>query len=182
MNADVRSIIYDPVSWIHPTRFLLPIKLASARCRSVLNDIIIYQYRLSTQVIDLANNKENYLANHWGVLGKAAFMAVCHRYRSSLAYNGLMLRLDPVTLQFTQSELTASRDEVRGEITFDNLNYLACKELMAFSSTVSLAMKERIPLLFPEVVSEGNKHILSTSPADNEILIRMAIQHAKRNS
>lgn len=181
MRADARSIIFDPVSWIHPTRFQLPTKMESARCRSILNDIILHQNRLSTDIINLANSRESYLAHHWRVLGKAAFMAVCHRYRSSLAYNGLMLRLDPITLQFTQSELTASRDEVRGIITFDNLNYLACKELMAFSSTVSLAMKERIPLLFQEMDPEDSNDILSTSSADNEILIRMAIQYAKRN-
>ena len=182
MHADVRSIIYDPVSWIHPKRFLAPAKLTSARCRSVLNDIILRHYGLSTGALDLTNSKENYLARHWSVLAKAAFMAVCHRYRASLAYNGLMLKLDPVTLQFTQSEITASRDDVRGIMTLENLNSLACEELIVFSSTASLVITERIPLLFHDIVPESNQRSLSISPTDNEILIRMAIQYAKRNS
>lgn len=181
MHADVKYIIYDPISWIHPKRFSLPQKLATARCRSIINDIILHQYGLSTGDLDLSNSKENYLAHHWTVLAKAAFMAACHRYRSALAYNGLMFKLDPLTFQFTQCELTGSRDDFRGDITWGCLRFLAYRELMTFSSDVSLLMKERIPLLFEKQAEVNMSDSFILQQNDNEILVRMAIQYAKRN-
>ncbi len=182
MRDEVKRIVYDPISWIHPQRFSVPNLFSSTRCRSILNDIVLHHYGLSNDFPDLTNCTESYLVRHWAVLAKAAFMAVCHRHRSALAYQGMMLKLDPVTLQFTQSELTESRDEFRGKLTLSHLNSLACKELMMFSSSASQMLKERIPLLFPYSSRDDENISLFLPKDDSEILIRMAIQYAKRNS
>lgn len=175
----MNRIIYDPVSWIHPQRFTVPDMFSSARCCSILNDNLLSNYKLSTGMLNYNNSKEKYLAHHWHILSKASYMAVCQRYRSSLAYQGSFIKLDDVTRKFAQSRLIDSKDEFRGEIDISQLWGAACQELIAFSASVSTVMKERIPLLFPESL-ETNGSFLSQS-SDNELLLRMAIQHASRN-
>ncbi|WP_073980913.1 hypothetical protein [Erwinia sp. ErVv1] len=179
MYVNVQRIVYDPISWIHPQRFSVPEKLASVRCRSILNDIILSEYNLSTGELALSNSTEHYLANHWCLLPRAAFMAICQRHRSSLAWYGNLSKLDNVTRQFALSDITGSKDEFRGRFTFDQLWGMACRELLTFCGPVSKVMKERIPLLFPWVHQENMAPFFPSD--DNELLIRMAIQHASRN-
>ncbi|MFU9136523.1 hypothetical protein [Erwinia tasmaniensis] len=179
MYVNVQRIVYDPVSWIHPQRFSVPEQLASVRCRSILNDIILSEYKLSTGELDLGNSKECYLANHWWLLSRAAFMAMCQRYRSSLAWYGNLSKLDNITRQFALSDITGSNDEFSGRFTFDQLWGAAFRELLTFCDPVSKVMKERIPLLFPRACQDNLPSFFPSD--DNELLIRMAIQHASRN-
>lgn len=179
MQNEARRIVYDPVSWVHPQRFSLPDKFNSVRCRSVFNDILIAHFKLSVGDINLECSMERYLAYHWSLLSKAAFMMVCQRYRASLAYNGQLVKLDSATRQFAMLDIVGSNDKLRGDITISELEYMAGQEMAIFGSSLSTIMRERLPLLFPEKKSVRD---LRPGPPDmNELLLRLAIQHAKRN-
>lgn len=178
LRANMEMIIYDPISWIHPQRLLLPNAFYTTRCMSIINDIILNEFQLSTTALDFSNSKELYLARHWQVLSQAAFMAICHRYRASLAYYGLFSSLDRITKQFMLCELVESKDELRGAISFDELWAKASQALMLFGLSTSAVMKQRIPLLFPKPLIENN--VTVSRAEDNDLLLTMAIQYASR--
>lgn len=179
MQNEAKRIIYDPISWIHPQRFSLPAKFSSVRCRSIFNDILINHFKLSVGEIDLDNSTERYLTYHWSLLRKAAFMMACQRYRASLAYNGQLVKLDAATRQFAMLNIVESSDASGGKFTIRELEVIASQEITGFYSSVSTVMRERLPLLFPELMPTHLRR--PGSPHVDELLLRLAIQHAKRN-
>lgn len=179
MYAEAQRILYDPVSWIHPHRFPAIENLSSVRCQSVLNDILLEGFKLSTDCVDLNNSRERYIISHWALLPGAALMAACHRHRAKLARSGLIAKLDKVTQQFALSCLTESESQGHERLTAQELVRLACQEAMAFSCSLSVSIRERVPLLFSSSPTISHSAVYSEN---DELLLRMAIQHAKRAS
>lgn len=176
MYGEVQRILYEPLSWIHPHRFPLIDNFSSVRCQSVLNDILLDEFNLSIEGVDLKNSREVYVIAHWALLPSAALMATCHRHRSSLARTSLITKLDKATQQFVYSCLIESEGKPHDELSLKTLSQLACQEAIAFSCSLSLPIRERVPLLFA-----SSPTTLDTGAYNNtdELLLRMAIQHAK---
>lgn len=175
----MQRIIYDPISWIHPQRFSIPAKFSSSRCRSILNDMLFSHYSLAPGMFDFDNSNERYLMCHWSIIPQAAFMAVCQRYRASLAYYGQLVSLDSVTRQFAMLDLVDSSDEYRMKVSLESLWILASEEINSLSHSVSQQMRSRLPLLFPDYPRDQNFPLFQSK--GSELLLRMAIQHAKRS-
>lgn len=178
MHDEVQRILYDPVSWIHPDRFPAIEHLSSTRCQSILNDILLEAFALSTECVDLKSNLERYIIMHWALLPSAALMAACQRHRSSLARNGLIVKLDKKVQQFAMACLVESKNHDHEGVSYEMLAQLACWEAMAFTRTLSPAIRERIPLLFASSPVKLDSEAYCNC---DELLLRMAIQHAKRN-
>ncbi len=179
MYAEAQRILYDPVSWINPHRFPALENFSSVRCQSVLNDILLKEFKLSTGCVDLNNSRERFIISHWALLPGAALMAACHRHRAKLARSGLIAKLDKVTQQFAMSCLTESESHGHERLTGQELAQLACQEAMVFSCSLSLSIRERIPLLFSSSPTTSDNETYNESDG---LLLRMAIQHAKRAS
>lgn len=176
MLTQCKSIIYNPLAWIHPQRFTLPERFDSPRCRSVINEVLLRQYQLPIEEIDLGNSKERFLVSGWPLLARAAFMAASQRHRAMLARNGIFTRLDKATRQFALAELTPALQATKA-VDFEFLWQSARLELEIFATGCTATIRSRLELLFPETVSLPN---LRAPTQDNELLIRMAIQNAKR--
>ena len=176
----MQKIVYDPVSWIHPQRFAVPEGFTSPRCQSILNDMLLARYSLSTRELDIANHTERYLVCHWHVLAKAGLMAVCQRYKATLFRHGLWGKLDKATQQFSLLNLCESRADRAEVITLSQLEWLAEQELGVLSHLASPELKQRIPLLFPE--PRERIDLISSPTESHRLIMRMAIQHAKRNA
>lgn len=178
-NFNALNIIYNPVSWIHPKRFSMPVGLSMPRCHSVINDILITHFSLSVEPIDFENETEKYLARHWTLLPKAAFMVACQRYKSNLFRYGIWWQLDKSVRQFSLLNFIENKSEDVVSCSLEQYELYAKKEVDLFSSSVSKVMKERLPLLF----SPGNDEV-TDSPRltdNNELAMRMAIQHVQRS-
>lgn len=46
-SVNALNIIYNPMSWIHPKRFSLPVGFSTPGCHRVINDILIANFSLS---------------------------------------------------------------------------------------------------------------------------------------
>ncbi|WP_380178205.1 hypothetical protein [Kalamiella sp. sgz302252] len=170
-----RQIVFNPLSWIHPGRLTLPENFRSPRCQSLLNDFLLRQYQLPTEAINLNNAQEKFLVENWAVLARAAFMVACQRQRLRLARTGLFARLDRATRQFALAELTPAHDD-SVQLDFAELWHNACGELNVFAAGCSETIKKRVVLLCPEAATGA----LMPELADNEFLLRMAVQNARR--
>lgn len=179
LEADMQKIVYDPVSWIHPQRFSMPVSFSSSRCRSILNDMLFHHYRLTPGILDIGNSNERYLICHWSIIPHAAFMAACQRYRASLAYYGQLVHLDSVTRQFAMLDLVDSNDKYRKKVSLETLWVLAREEIKCLSHYVSQQMRRRLPLLFPDYPRDKSFPVFECK--ESELLLRMAIQYAKRS-
>lgn len=178
MYGEVQRILYDPVSWIHQERFPAIAHFSSTRCQSVMNDIILEKFKLSTECIDLNSSLERYIIMHWELLPGAALMAACQRYRANLARNGFIVKLDKTTQQFAMACLVDSESQVNQTLSKEALVPLACQEAIAFSQTLSQSIRERVPLLFARSPVALDTEVYNSN---DELLLRMAIQHAKRS-
>ena len=178
-ELDSLNIIYNPISWIHPMRFSLPSCFSKPICHRVINDILIADFSLSVKPLDFDNERERYLARNWKLLPKAALMVACQRYKSNLFKYGLWWKLESSIRQFS---LLNFLDNNEGDTFFSSLEqYLFCarQEIELFASSVSITMKERLPLLFP--AGDDKSNIPSLLIEDNDLIMRMAIQHALRS-
>ena len=167
------------MSWIHPKRFSLPIGFSTPRCHSVINDILIASFSLSVEPLDFNNEKERYLTRHWNILPKAALMVACQRYKSNLFRYGIWWKLEKSVRQFSLLNFIETKDDNSPVVSLEQFLLCAEKEINLFSSSVSTVMKERLPLLFPSGGDEKNLPPLLID--DNNLVMRMAIQHAQRN-
>lgn len=178
-QAQANRILYDPLAWIHPRRFARPEGFFSPGCRHVLNDMLLANFALSVEPLDLGNDQERYLVRHWHLIPRAAYMAACLRVKPSLFRHGLWWKLDSAVRQFALLTLSPHSEDRPERITLEHLWGFAEQEVSVFASEASASMRTRLPLLFPE----RNDELATSLPvlARNALIMRMAIQHAERN-
>ncbi|CNF34460.1 hypothetical protein [Yersinia kristensenii] len=179
LSSMMQKIIYDPLSWIHPQRFSVPSEFVTPRCRSILNDMVLAHYELSTDALNVEDEKERYLVCHWHLIPQVAWMAVCQRYKASLFRYGLWGKLDSAIQRFALFDIYDTHYEHPSVFSLDELGLLAKHEISLFACSVSQGLKQRIPLLFPESREEGDIALYPTEC--NDLVMRIAVQYAKRN-
>lgn len=173
------NIIYNPLSWIHPKRFSLPSGFSTPGCHRIINDILIENFSLSVEPLDLNNERERYLAAHWHLLAKAAFMVACQRHKSNLFQHGIWWQLEKSVRQFSLLNLLESNPVSAFSYSLEQYALCAKREIDLFSASVSTAMRERLPLLF--CADDDVENVPPTLIGDNELAMRMAIQYAQRS-
>lgn len=176
--GNVLNIIYNPVSWIHPKRFSLPYGFSTPGCHRIINDILIKNFSLSIEPLDLNNERERYLAAHWHLLPKAAFMVACQRHKSNLFQSGIWWKLEKSVRQFSLLNLLDGKPMNASSYSLEQYALCAKREIDLFSASVSRVMRERLPLLFSPDDVENMSPTLS---GDNELAMRMAIQYVQRS-
>ncbi|WP_406705704.1 oxidoreductase [Sodalis sp.] len=155
------SIMYDPLTWIHPARFALPARLDGIAQRSILNGMLISLYGLS--------------------LERPALLMACQRHRASLAIGGCGAGLPDWLRQFAALPLMASRSSPT-ESWPSPARLLAWGryELLAFADGLPRGLGQRLDLLFPPEEGRDDSHGLSR-PSPCRLLLKLAFQHAKRH-
>lgn len=176
---NILNIIYNPISWVHPKRFSLPPGFSTPGCHRIINDMLIENFSLSVEPLDLNNERERYLAAHWNLLPKAAFMVACQRHKSNLFQCGIWWKLEKSVRQFSLLNLLESKPMNTSTYSLEQYALCAKREIELFSTSVSKVMKERLQLLF-----SSRDDVETVSPiltGDNELAMRMAIQYAQRS-
>ncbi|CAI1685135.1 Oxygen-regulated invasion protein OrgA [Serratia fonticola] len=176
-----QRIMFDPVSWIDSGQVRVPACFNQGRCRSVINEVILTTLDLATNMDSNSQNElERLFINEWFMLRKAGFLIACQRYRANLACRGRLELLPREVKQFAQLSILVSKYE-QGEqlLTLECIPYLARQELLSFCNELPKWLQQRVPLLFPPILgnSEQTGNLFSADTA----LLRLAIQHAKRN-
>lgn len=177
--SNTLNIIYNPISWIHPKRFSLPPGFSTPGCYRIINDILIESFSLSVEPLDLNNERERYLAEYWNLLPKAAFMVACQRHKSNLFECGIWWKLEKSVRQFSLLNLLDSKPVNTCSYSLEQYTLCAKREIDLFSASVSRVMRERLPLLFSP--DDDVEDVPPTLLGDNELAMRMAIQHAQRS-
>lgn len=178
MVSELKRVIFDPISWVHNSRMMIPTQLNTVRCRSILNDILIKEYGLSTIVPVTMKSIDIFLVGNWSVLVDAAIMTVCYLHRAEFAYSGKLFTLDNRVQEFLLCKFHIDSNEKSEQcLNIVELHSLACQILISFSSSASFVIRERIPFLFPMHI-DGVKCIADLS-VEKKFILRMAVQYAK---
>lgn len=176
-----QRIIYDPLSWIDPSRITVPGAFMNGLCRAVINEAILNELALVTEDRGKATHGlVRLFIDEWFRLRQVAMLMACQRHRANLASSGLLSTLPFSIKKFIRLPLLSSRF-CQGErlLTIEDLQHSALQELLAFGPELPLTIKQRLPLLFPRFY-EGTENAISPPLAESGLFI-LAVQHAKQN-
>ncbi|CRL46375.1 Oxygen-regulated invasion protein OrgA [Sodalis glossinidius str. 'morsitans'] len=176
------SVMFDPLTWIHPSRFALPASLDGIAQRSIVNDMLISLYGLSLERPALPTHSlPRQFVEAWHLLPQIALLMACQRHRASLAKGGYGASLPDWLRQFAALSLVSSRSSP-GETIPPPAQLLAWGkyELLAFAGSLPRGLRQRLDLLFPP--EEGRDDLSRLSlPPPCRLLLKLAFQHAKRH-
>ncbi|AWK13885.1 type III secretion apparatus protein OrgA/MxiK [Candidatus Fukatsuia symbiotica] len=175
----IDRILFDPVSYIHHTRFHLPLFFSGSRSRSVLNDMLINQYKLDIERPVIADFNQQ-LVKHWYILPQISFLIACQRHRALLSRRGVLQSLPSWVQQFAKLEIAAALPcQVNKKIDFIQLLADGVSELGIGSNEIPPAISQRISLLFPSTLTITPNINKNTNP--RSLLITLATQHAQKH-
>ncbi|WP_339058235.1 type III secretion apparatus protein OrgA/MxiK [Candidatus Regiella endosymbiont of Tuberolachnus salignus] len=171
-------ILFDPVSYIHPARFKLPSLLRGEKSRSLLNDMLINQYHLSTEQPLIVGFTQQLIAR-WHYLPQISFLIACQRHRAILSRQGVLQRFPAWIQQFAKLNLVAALPcQINQHVNFIQLLADGAREMGLWHDQLPRSLRQRILLLFPpdidSMVQKGK------SIDSNALLITLAMQHVKK--
>lgn len=180
--APLDTLLYDPLSWMHPKRLPLPPAFSGVRSRSVINEMIISSHNWSNEChLTKDDGLTPLFIRHWRRLPQVALFVAAQRLRASLARQGRLLLLPPLARQFAGLAIVDSFDDYHAPITIPvTLIAWGKNELMDYSERLPLAIRQRISLLFSPELDQETGYEPRTSPS--QLLIKLAFQHAEKNS
>ncbi|ODP32774.1 hypothetical protein [Pandoraea sp. ISTKB] len=89
-----RTMMFDPVSYIHAARFVYPAQFASPRQRAVINEMLIAGFRLDSRwPFDQIGIVERPWVLNWRLLPQVAYLMGCQARKASLCRRAALLRL-----------------------------------------------------------------------------------------
>ncbi|MEB0140402.1 MULTISPECIES: type III secretion apparatus protein OrgA/MxiK [unclassified Undibacterium] len=183
VSSRLRTVIYNPLSYIHTQRLMLPAQLQKSAQLALINRILIDHYQLSCVTPDVKpGSLDQLLLNNWSELPYAAYLLACHQQRNSLARAGRLLRLPAWARSFALLPLSerlfpAENNDVRScEHAF--LMQAGLQSLALLCEPASIALQQRIPLLF---ASSPIAPAITATRAHFSLLL-IALQHVKKNS
>lgn len=175
------TILFNPLSWMHPQRLTLKRGFDGIAQRSIINDMIIWAHGWSTERPVLA---ETGLAEHfihqWEHLPQVALLIACQRHRAALSRQGRIMSLPAWVRRFAQLDIVDSAAPL-SLMPWEPLTLIAWgkDELAACGQQLPEALRQRISLLFPLHMDRDDAASRQISP--NPLLIKLAFQHAKRD-
>ncbi len=175
------TVLFNPLSWMHPQRLPLKTGFDGIRQRSIINDMIIEAHGWSTQRPVLP---ETGLAPHfisqWHFLPQVALLIACQRHRAALTRQGRFMSLPAWVRSFAQLEIVDSAAPLPAAVRIpETLLAWGKNELVAGGRQLPAVIRQRISLLFSsDMDRDGNAGF---HPSPSPLLIKFAFQHAKRN-
>ncbi|MDB5774610.1 MAG: type secretion apparatus protein OrgA/MxiK [Herbaspirillum sp.] len=190
VSTHLRTVMFDPVSYIHPLRLQLPAAFNNPRRRSIVNRMLLDHYDLSEKEPRLVpGGIDHLLVNHWQHLPRLALLLGCQRFRSALLHRGLLLKLPAWARSFAVLPLHAAASNSPTQRRYDGvldegiLRAYGLSALLRHCRSCAPALKQRIPLLFPAPAMRTEEIPAEIYPTENDnILLILAIQHVKKFS
>ncbi|XBS70300.1 hypothetical protein ABK905_03270 [Acerihabitans sp. KWT182] len=103
------TIMFDPLSWMHPQRLPLKTGFNGVRQRSIINDMVIEAHGWST--VPPVLTEKGLMArviHQWCRLPQIALLIACQRHRAALTRQGRLLILPVWARRFAQMNIVAS--------------------------------------------------------------------------
>ncbi|TKI02800.1 type III secretion apparatus protein OrgA/MxiK [Martelella alba] len=176
------SLLFDPLSWMHPRCLLRREGFDGVRSRALINGMIIRAYGWSVErPVLTADRLMPYFVGLWRYLPHVALLIAAQRHRAVLSRRGRLRALPGWVRQFAERDIVASAAiSVGAADGADILLEWGKNELIAYGEQLPLPIRQRIPLAFPPDMARESA---AGPPADPcPLLIRLAFQHAKRHS
>lgn len=175
------AILYDPLSWMHPRRLAVAPGLRGARQRSIINDMIIASQGWS---VEMPLSTPSWLARQcvgqWHGLPQVALLIACQRHRALLARQGRIRLLPAWVRAFAELAIVESAaGSCLVNLSLGTLLSWGKNELLSGGEPLPIALSQRIALLFPPALDREN--VASATFSDSPLLIKLALQYAKRN-
>ncbi|AXE33253.1 type III secretion apparatus protein OrgA/MxiK [Chromobacterium phragmitis] len=180
MNGALRTILFDPLSYLHPERLSLPPALSSPEGRRVVNDMLLAGYGLSTDWMPSPDDRSHrWWLESWRHLPQAAYLMGCQLRRAALAERGAILSLPGWAKSFAALSIADADGAAMGENLpgHDGLLLAGYGQLLAWRARMPEALRQRLPLLFPSWVDANAR---APSRPDT-LLLTLALQYAKRH-
>lgn len=172
-----QSIIFDPLSYIHPQRINLAAELIERpAARAAANELILAAWQLDKGNIGFTQNSLTQLwLRQWHRLPQVAYLLGCHERRADLARQGLLLKLPDWARAFLVVNQGTSQSTGTQALDHSMLLSIGYAQLKAWCSCLPEPLIQRFPLLFPAFIEGAPEQ-----PAVESSILILALQHAQR--
>lgn len=204
------TVMFNPLDYIHPTRFRLPQQCGLPAQRAAINAMLLDHYQLRPLPLPRLTAGLDAVLKHWRRLPDITLLLGATHLRLALARRGAVLRLPLWVQEFLRlplpggyaPRLQATRDVEAGIPDLFLLSWHGVQLLDVLTGGVAdgpadgpadglpAALKMRIPLLFAAsydaaaaAATAADTHpvaVADTGWAQQSMLLAMAIQHVKR--
>lgn len=176
-------IMYAPLDYVHPQRFLKPAEVLSPSLQQAVNHSLIQRFHLAT-ALDFTINSGDFsqrVVTDWGLLRKVAWLLGCKLVRGSLAVSGQLAALPDVASRFVALPLPCPAYPSDVSVSTEDIERIGARYLYQLQPHLPAALAQRLPLLFaPETENTDNANALPLSL--NRSLITFAFDYAKNSS
>jgi type III secretion system OrgA/MxiK family protein len=175
-------VMYAPLDYIHPKRFLKPTEDLSPCVQQVVNNHLIKQYNLLT-ALDFSVGSDNFsqpLVSGWRLLPRVARLLGCKIARGSMARNGQFVALPLVAQRFISLPVPCPAYPSDASFSESDIELIGARYLYQQKPHLPAALAQRLSLVFaPEV-----ENIDQTMPSltFNRSLLTFAFDYAKNSS
>lgn len=178
-------VLFDPLSYIHPSRLDAGQIPSDPGIRSAVNDVLLARYGLTDSLMVLPGGKDPaaLLVERWRCLPHAIFLLGCHAAFDSLPYGGILGRLPEFARRFAQQPARMPRPALPPRaVSEEQLWQLGVRQLQPFCQRLPPALLARLKLMVP-VAAEPYFHSDRRTGivCRDTVLLTMALQHASRN-
>ncbi|AVG16922.1 type III secretion apparatus protein OrgA/MxiK [Chromobacterium vaccinii] len=179
LSPQVRAILFDPLSYLHPQRLRLPAALDTPRQRAVVNDMLISGHRLDNHwPAGPLNSATRQFLRHWPLLPQAAYLIGCQALRAALGWQGGLLRLPAWAQDFAAMRLNPPSGIAPSRpVSHNDLLRAGYSRVLAWKPELPSALAQRLPLPFPPIVDDAP----AAPGAPDTLLLTLALQYAQRH-
>ncbi|GAB3629538.1 Oxygen-regulated invasion protein OrgA [Pandoraea terrae] len=172
-----RAAMFDPVSYIHPSRFAAFDACKAPRQRRIINDFLIRSQGLTVHwPHEHIGIVERLWLKHWQRLPQIAYLLGCQHHRAGLCQRGALLRLPEWAAKFALLPLIEPATSVPGKAPSHRALLVdGARRLIALASSLPEPLRQRVPLLFPPC--EGQALLFARS-TDVRLFV-IAFEYAK---
>ena len=200
LSRRMASIMYDPLSYIHPKRMHLPKLFNNPRQRGIINDMLMDQLELPVGSPPQTSILERQLVLNWTRLPYISTLIGAQLLKADLGWQGKLLHLSSSVRGFMSFRLSVCKRASRhSECVLEDVQKFGLKHLLLWQCQASKVLKERMALLFPPILdtcfseqdslTSMSTEMYSLQPLGsamecgkaNLFLILQAIQYAKNN-
>lgn len=150
MSRCMASIMYDPLSYIHPQRMCLPKLFDTPRQRGVINDILMHQLGLPARLESVSSILERQLVLNWTQLPYISTLIGAQLLKADLGWEGNLLHLSSSVQFFMSRRLDVAKPHSRySEEVLEDVQKIGLQHLLLWQLEASETLKKRMALLFP---------------------------------